>query len=308
MSNPRFQIAGTTHEVTIQSANITAQGNAESPCLLIPISIAFTSNRSGISNNSEYFVVQNLSAELFLTNKSFRVSQHFIQTVWPVHSTGAYLCTFRFPLTIHTLFYIEKHRQEDLPVSMLINIQVALQEDLPDAKSGGHPRPVVRGFEYTQAHLTFSIEHSQWVNKILPNLGYNAGALVEIPPISILLPKEYAVAIKELEQANRYFIGNDYDKAVAHCRAAIEPIEKQFSNIRGEFPSKKEFLWLKKHFSATYVYIEAILGSDYTRSNKSHHPPSFDNFGRNEATMIVGTTIQLISYFGKIIPENLPED
>lgn len=305
--NTRFLIATTPQEITVQSEQITAQGKAESPHLLIPVKIDFTPNRTGNANPKESFIVLSISAELSVTDQNFIASQVTIQVNWPIFMHNPTPVTFYFPLNAVTISYIENHRQGDLPASLKLTVQVAIQEDVPTSKPDV-TRPVIRGFECPQAHQYFVIAHSLWVNKILPGLGYNAGALVEIPAVSILLPKEYVIAKDELREATRYFIANDYDKAVAHCRAAIEPINKEFSKIRQNLESKSEFNWLKKHFSATYDYIEAILGSNYTLANKGHHPPSFGNFGRAEAETIIGTTTLLISYFGKIIPNTIPEE
>jgi hypothetical protein len=300
--NTRLTIATTPQETTVHPDQITAQGKAESPCLLIPVKFDFTPNRTGNANAKESFIVLSISADLSITNQYFNASQVMMQVNWPVFMPHSINVTLYFPLTAETIFYIEKHRQVDLPASLKITLQVAIKEDVPTSNTGV-TRPVIRGFENSQAHQYFNIAHSVWVSKVLPGLGYNAGALVEIPAVSILLPKEYAIAKDELQEATRYFIAGDYDKAIAHCRAAIEPINKEFSSIRNNFASNSKFAWLKGQYSATYNFIEGILGGNYSISNKSHHPPSFGNFGRAESETIVGTTILLISYLGKIIPD-----
>jgi hypothetical protein len=307
LMNTRLTIATIPQEITIHPDQISAQGKAESPCLLIPIKIDFTPNRTGNANPKESFIVLSLSADLSVTDQYFYASQAMMQVNWSIFMSNPITATFYFRLNAETIFYIEKHRHADLPASLKITVQVAIKEDAPTTNPGV-TRPVIRGFESSQAHQYFSIAHSVWVNKILPGLGYNAGALVEIPAVSILLPKEYAIAKDELQEATRYFVAGDNDKAVAHCRAAIEPINKEFSNIRQNLASNSRFIWLKGQYSATYNFIEGILSGNYTISNKSHHPPSFGNFGRAEAETIIGTTTLLISYFGKIIPDTILEE
>jgi hypothetical protein len=306
MSTSRFTIGTVPQEFIVQASNIMGKGKAESPCLFVPFSIAFVPYRSGETGPSASFEIINISAELSVTTANFRVSEASIQSAFPVYQSNSYGGSFRFMLTAENLFYIEKHREADLPASLMIGLTIAHHENLPPSKPGGYSQRVIRGFEHAQAHIDFKIEQSLWVGKILPGLGYNAGSLVELPATSLLLPKEYAIAKAELEEANRYFIEGDFDKAVAHCQSAIEPLQKQFYKVKDGVESKSEFRWLKQHFSATYDYIEAILGANYTIANKSHHPPSFDNFGRAEATTIVGTTTYLLSYFGKVVPDQLP--
>jgi hypothetical protein len=306
--NTRPTIAGIPQEMTVQTDQITAHGSVEGPRLYIPVKIDFTPNRTGNANPKEFFTVLSVSAELSVTEKYFVASQATMQVSWPIFMHNPIPVTFQFPLTAETLFQIEKYRQGDLAAQLKITIQVAITEDVLTGKPNNETRPVIHGFETPQAHQYFQIAHSLWVNKILLGLGYNAGALVEIPAVSILLPKEYAIAKDELREATRHFIAGQYDTAVAHCRSAIDPINAQFTNIRKNLTSKSEFQWLKKHFSTTYDYIEAILGSNYTLANKGHHPPSFGNFGRAEAETIIGTTTLLIAYFGKIIPDTIPAE
>jgi hypothetical protein len=238
--------------------------------------------------------VLSISADLSVTDQYFYASQDLKQVNWPIFMPNSLTVTFYFPLNAKTIFYIEKHRQADLSASLKITIQVAIKEDVPTSNPGV-TRPVIRNFEISQAHQYFNIPHSVWVSRILPGLGYNAGPFVEIPAVSILLPKEYTIAKDELREATRYFVAGDYDKAVAHCRAAIEPINKEFSNIRQNFASNGKFTWLKGQYSAAYNFIEGILSGNYSISNKSHHPPSFGNFGRAEAETIIGTTTLLIA-------------
>lgn len=293
--------------MTVLPDQIIAQGNAESPRLLIPVKFDFAPNRTGNANARESFIILSISAELSVTEKYFVASQVTMQLSWPIFMHNPTTVTFSFPLTTETLFYIEKHRQGDLPASVKITVQVAIKEDVPTTRPDV-TRPVIRDFECPQAQQYFNIAHSLWVNKILPGLGYNAGALVEIPAVSILLPKEYAIAKDELREATRYFITGQYDTAVAHCRSAIDPINKQFSNIRQNLKSDSKFKWLKAQYSTTYNFIDGILGGNYSIANKGHHAPSYGNFGRAEAETIIGTTTLLLSYFGKIIPDTIPEE
>lgn len=56
LMNTRLTIATTPQEITVHPDQITAQGNAESPRLLIPVKIDFTPNRTGNANPKESFL------------------------------------------------------------------------------------------------------------------------------------------------------------------------------------------------------------------------------------------------------------
>jgi hypothetical protein len=303
-----FSISNVSQQFTIPTGEIFAHGKAESPHLVIPLSIALTPFRKGEMQPYATFDIIHLYAELSLTTTNFKAAQLSFPVSYYVFQPTPYTISLRFPLTKETLFYIEKYRQGSLSGSLLFNLQVAHHDNLTPAKDGnGFRQPVIRGFELAQGHGNFVIEQSLWVNKVLPNLGYNAGALIEMPAVSQLLPLEYSTAIQELNEARKYFDVGDYDKAVGHCRAALEPIRKGIPNVKNQIQGDSRFKWLKTHYSATFDFIDAITGTNSTISNKSHHTPSMGNFGRAEAETIIGTTYYIISYLGKVIPAQIPE-
>jgi hypothetical protein len=227
-----------------------------------------------------------------------------LQINWPVFAHSPYDVTLCFPLTAETIFYIEKHRQTDLAAQLKIAIQVAIKEDLPTTNPGV-TRPVIRDFGYSQAHQYFDIAHSLWVNKILPDLGYNAGALLKLPAASILLPKEYDLARQEILQAHKYFKDNDYDKTVGHCRCALDSIRSYFPHDKPGQQSKTRLAWLRQQDPDTYEYIKVIMHAIHAVGNPTHHArnaPSTGNFGRNEAITVLNITTNIIAYFGSLCP------
>jgi hypothetical protein len=305
MHNTKLSIGQTAQAITIEPHAIIAQGGPESPTLIIPFTIAFTPVR-GNSEATNTFIVSNISAQLYLTKDNFRVSQAQILTNWFVYQHNPYPASFAFPLTAEQLFYIEKHRAGDLPASLLITVQAAMQESLPATQKGGYSPTFIRGIETSQAHQYFAIPQSQWVNTVLPKLGYHSGTLLELPPASIVLPKEYDLARQEILQAHKYFNAGDYDKTVGHCRSAFDSIRPDFPNDKPGEQSKTRVAWLRQQEPDTYEYIKTILHANQSLGNKAHHArnaPSTGNFGRNEAIVILGISSHLIAYFGTIIPD-----
>jgi hypothetical protein len=307
MLNTNLSIGNTGQPVTIKPHDITAHGGPESPILVIPVTIAFTPVR-GNSEINNTFIVSNISAQLHLTKVGFRASQDQKFTNWLVFSlSNPYGGAFTFPLTAEQLFYIEKHREGDLPASLQITVQFAMQESLPSVQKGGYSPTFIRGIETSQAHQHFTISQSQWVRTLLPQLGYNAGTLLELPPASIILPEEYDFARREIVQAYKYFNDGDYDKTVSHCRSAFDCIRPDFPNDKPGVQSKSRVAWLKQQDPDIYEYIKAILHANQSLGNKAHHArsaPSTGNFGRNEAIAILGISSHLVAYFGTIIPHD----
>ena len=304
MSTGALNISGIRQEMIITTGEITGHGKAESPQLWVPVSVAFVPFSGGERQPYESFELISVYAELTVTEANFRGSIFSMPLSFLIYQPTQYKVLLRFPVTRDILYYIEKYREGNLPCSVLLTFQVAHHEPPPKAKDGGNSiRPsLIRGFTLAQGDIKFQIEHSHWVTSILPGLGYNAGALVELPAVSILLPTEYANAIDEMKDARKYFDGGDYDKAVGHCRSALEPIKKQFSNIKKQLASDSRFTWLQTQFAATYDFIEQIVGSNYTIANKSHHPPSTGHFDRSDAETIIGITHLALARLGKILP------
>ncbi len=289
--------------VTVAVNEIGAYGDVEGPHLFIPISISLKPYRRGSAYPYTEFSLHHLSVELYVTDKEFKASQISMPIQCLIHEPYTHHMNLSFPLTRDTLFYIDKHRKGNLPAYLRITLQVAHFQDPPAARAGTNaPILSVRGFEVAQGQVPFHIEQSRWVNTILPKTGYTTSTLIELPTAAIILPEEYNVSIAELQEARKYFTSGDYDKTAGHCRSAIEPFKKNFSQIRAFITSKSEGQWIKESAEATCTYIDTVLGATYSVTNKVHHPPSMDHFGRSEAEVILNMTILILNYIGKITP------
>ena len=108
--------------------------------------------------------------------------------------------------------------------------------------------------------------------------------------------------MKELEHSRKYIAAGYYDTAVSHCRAAMEPFKKDLPALRASITSGSENEWIKKNITATFDYVDAILNTTYTLTNKSHHSPTFGHFVRSEAELILNMTVLILTYIGKIKP------
>ncbi len=68
----------------------------------------------------------------------------------------------------------------------------------------------------------------------------------EIPTAEGIIGEKYSKSLDELIHAQEYFAKGEYDKAVGHCRSAIEPIKKNLSKLRASIESDTEDGWVKK--------------------------------------------------------------
>jgi hypothetical protein len=305
MSISSISLNNVRQEYTLHTQDISGSGGLESPYLLIPLSFSFIPYRQGEKYPYSEFGINHVYAELSLTPQNVKALSISLPLQYNIYQPSTYNMGLRFPLTREALYYIEKYRNGNLTGHLLFNLQIAKYESFPVAQGVASTYPkYISGFENSQGHTTFSIEQSQWVNKILPALGHKTATLIELPTASVILPAEYTHSMAELEESRKYFLTGDYDKVVGHCRSAIEPFKKDLPALRTSITSRSEHDWIKKNLVATCDYVDTIMNATYTITNKSHHPPSIGNFGRSEAEIILNMTVLILTYIGKIKPDH----
>ncbi len=88
------------------------------------------------------------------------------------------------------------------------------------------------------------IARSDWIDTILPNLGYRRSVLIELPLIRTSpAPETYQKATEALEKAQNAFNREDYRGAVKHAREILEHLGKISSDGSGRLTSFcKEYL------------------------------------------------------------------
>jgi hypothetical protein len=80
--------------------------------------------------------------------------------------------------------------------------------------------------------LSFVIPKSQWVEQLLPQLGYGSLQVIEVKISSGVLAVGIPKAVGENRQPRTYLLDDDWEKAVAHYRICSKPF-----SIYGQFSS-----------------------------------------------------------------------
>jgi hypothetical protein len=115
------------------------------------------------------------------------------------------------------------------------------------ASQGLPPRPVQPGIEvirFENIHTdynsfqTIRIARSDWIDTLLPNLGYRRSVLIELPlmrtpPVSEI----YQKATEALDKARNAFNHEDYRDAVKYGREVLEHLGKSSSDGSGKLTS-----------------------------------------------------------------------
>lgn len=303
MPRSSFSINSTSQDFSISVDQISATGGVDSPTLVIPVQFNFHSLNRGSKNEPGTFKLISIKAELTITDKKFKcgeTTQLYSNTIY-----DQTVCGFAFPFLLNSeiVSRIEKYRKENLPASLSIVIQVGVYSYFNALGGADNDRAYISGFETGTGSVGFEIEQSQWINKVLPQLGHNSYKLIELPLFIEIIPEEYKVSLGEFEEARKYFIKGDYDKTVAHCRAAIDPFysnKDKFFALKEFVKSKSEFEWATKVLVSTEEWLDKIIKATSAFTSKTHHAPSVGHFSRTEAEIVLTITTGIIAYIGKI--------
>src|SRR5207249_3111590 len=146
---------------------------------------------------------------------------------------------------------------------------------------------------------------SDWVDKMLPGLGYGKIYLVEVPTPERTIGETIAKAVEEFQQAQQHMLHGDYNKLLNHCRNALE----RLSNAR-KYEGNKE----NPSFADKIDYLLDILPGMPTGERREGlkrmltylwkltsmpEHPSPPHFTRDDAEMVMLITIAILSYMGK---------
>lgn len=300
MPNGNFSLLGTVQEFSISVDQVKGTGGSDNPSLATPIKFDFFPISD--QNVLYSFEIPVLKGELYATNNRFKCSEQIvIPHAWKVSENVSTTIGFNFPLNDAVIHKIEKHRQGNIVFHLNFTLQAGIYSSPPIANPFNIQMPSYLNRFYTaQGHISFEIEQSQWVKKILPELGYKAIKLIELPGASEVIPEEYSLSLKELDEARRYFTNGDYDKSVAHCRSAIEPFKRKLPELKEFLQSNSEFQWAKDVMCATGEWLEKMIKATWNFTSKPHHVPSVAHFGRTDAEVLIMITTAVIAYVGEI--------
>lgn len=304
MAHGSFHINNIAQEFSVIMEHISGDGNIEYPALSIPVKFDFTPLKIGTTSEIIRFELISFKADLRATEKNFKISEYAFPVSFMVNQHSSYNVTFAFPLSNDKVERIEKFRKQNLPLNISIAIQIGIYQRVQTISTNKQPidQYFITGFQTYNCHGAFTIEQSRWVNNILPNISNKAYTLVELPLANQVIPDNYSVSLQEFQEARKYFINGDYDKTVAHCRAALDPFKNkdEFLKLKEFIKSKSEFEWANKVLDATDEWLDKMIKATSAFTSKPHHAPSVGHFGRTDAEIILMITTGVVAYVGKI--------
>jgi hypothetical protein len=280
-------------KLAIDPSTIKATKSYFNPILAIPIRLTFR-----MMMGSQYSSLQLIGCESRLKYRGHDVA---VQTSIPnrlLLSQEETNFPIEFILDERRLAKIEELRQKDADFSISFMLHLALFSDL---KINNVSQRMITSFSWAFGEMEFGLPQSDWVD-ILNDLGYKAFSIIEIPAANTIIQPHFDKSLEELSHASRYLLAGEYDKVVAHCRTALDPIRGLFPGIAKVVKNGLSTEWADTINSATIEWLDKIFKFQADLGNKTHHPPSMGHFSKQEAEAIYLLAVATISIGGKLEP------
>lgn len=301
MTKGTLRILDEFYDLSIDSSEINGRGGRHCSKLYMPIQIKQTF-KSGASFTS--FELITAKAKLYFNGTNIELSEETKFLSHRIDERGYCFIHFEFTINESKIAFIEKNRKTNLELSISLELQIGLLEPLLTKGSKGETVEkyfiAQTSISSSERNIVLQIEQSKWVSEILPRMDYKPIRLIELPSFSEVLPTEYEISINEFTEANKYYLNGDYDKTVAHCRAAIDPFKRKLPEIKSFIKSNSEYDWANKILESTGDWLETMVKQTFILTSKTHHAPSIGHFTRTDAEIIMMLSTGIIAYMGKL--------
>lgn len=291
---------GSIAKIAFEIQNIHASGGPEFPKLTFPLEIKLTAIQE-YQKPVHAVTLMLLRGELYSPQQT-QVTTFSDDTALFAGANHAPERQLRLeiPLDLTTVARMEQSREGDLWAGLKFCALFAIHVS---------PEGVVERFETgTTEPLYFAIPKSQWLEKLLPQLGYGRLELIEVRISNGARPEGIPKAVEEIRQARAYLADGDWGKAVTHCRNTLETI---LSSRQLQVPPASKFrskvdAFVNDHIGSKLADKQAKLLADemnllWEVCSEAAHPTVPDYFKRADANFIVQNTTAILEYVSKLL-------
>lgn len=162
----------------------------------------------------------------------------------------------------------------------------------------------VLSFHNCEGTLNVTKAKSEWVENILPSLGYSDMRIIELPVSNGEEGKQLTKAWQEIREAEKYYWQGDYRNVMEHSRSALEAA---VASKRVKIPDKERpsfgdrvEAFAKQHLETRIggskaARVAEITSSLWSLCSPPHHPvpPGYD---RPDALMTLHVISSLVTY------------
>ena len=280
-------------EAEIKPEGISASSDGLRSYLSIVVSFIFRKSKF------ERFDVSSIKAKLKLKNPNVLLSEtvalYGISVLAPEIKPEL---RFDFIIDDKAINAIEKYRNGDIWFSIELSISALIKSSF--LLTTQQEKYSFDRIDNEMVNIDLFIPKSIWIEKIIPNTGFQSLKLIEIPLSHRNLSEAYDNIILEFTKAEKYFNQQDYDKCVAHCRNALDSISRNLKKINNKMESESAFKWLENIDKATYTWIDTLNKANSSITSKAHHAGQKKEFSRHEAESIYLITLGLLNFIGHL--------
>ncbi len=313
MSRKHFSggISRTIAELDIDVSRLSGNGGADYPHLWWQLELALQSPKTPFND----YALRSVAAQLYLASGPKIADARPLSLGLVIHgyqSHGSTEClNFEFPLDARRIESIERHRQGG-SLNLRLDVQVYFDEYGILPAHAESKRSQLWGLNHAHRMAlqeSFQVPQSDWITRVLPNIGYGKVHIVEFPATPLEACAALDHSFKALKQAQEKHRLGFYDDSVGKCRLAIEPFF-EFEPVDPTHPESRKKPVLKKSWEtklgqATHDWLKATLGAIKDASNAPHHSPN-EHYSQLDSQMILAVTTAVVAYIARTIkPEDL---
>lgn len=286
----RYSI-GTIH---IDPLKVTAKGDAFYPRLIVPI---YLNNLKPLplKDKEIAYVIVSAQATLLLDGSSVTEISEAITLSTPVdvnYQRHSDQYQFEFPLDYLRIKHIEEKRRDDANFKCYLRFLVA-KYLLDNAVK----RQNMIEYESVNETIEICIPQSNWIKKIIPNLGYFDYFIIEMPKRKNIIPKVDIL----LERADKAFLNWDTKSVFVHCREIGSLLENTLKKHYGKYDFNYCERWSRayvkfNHHASLDLHLENISGS---------YVGQVIEIKKNDAELLLINTKALIKYAEELLQDNI---
>lgn len=302
MPEASFYFNSTYNKCSIDPTEINSVGGPDNPKLQVWLNLELD---PGEGKNLQAYILTSIEARFRVLNSPFDIATGTTTQYCKVNRKYSWKLMLEFEFSAYKILKIEERRIDNLKSSISLNFRAIYFDSisLPSVSSKKEVT-VMTDMSQSQCNIELEIPQSLWITKLLPGLGWKPSRLIELPSAIELIPEEYSQSLGELDKANEYYLRGDYDKVVAHCRSAIDPIKASWKDLKQVFKSESENKWIDAINTGTSDWLDTMINSTYQLCSKTHHNRSIGHFDRHSSQVILMITTAIIGYAGKCISDN----
>lgn len=287
----------------IDPSAVSADGGPEYPRLIIPVRFKLHRPKD-VHGSDQDLLFSDLKAHLFIDGRNSKIADatdrpinKLLRVPGPCDLTSTVV---EFPLDSYRVEKIEQLRKADLNLRLDLFLSFAtFGQPFWGHQSKADPTLRVAEMETLSTNVQLTVPQSNWVNQVLPGLGYGVVHLIELPAVSPEACAALGHSYHALTRAREEFGSGDYDGAIALCRTAVDPIRNELKKLKENKPDSLAADWVEKVGASTIEWLNVVLGKTHGVANTPHHSPKTGYFSRLDAHMILMTTISVVAYVAR---------